>query len=148
MSDEYKLVGVNRNALVQINCNTCHRYDKETAGAEAINLAKKTFKDQPCTDCHLVNGKGGTIGPDLTFIGNKDAEEFDFSRVKGGKTAFAWHTAHFKNAPAIVPETTMPELSLTDEQAQSLAMLMLSWRKTNIPAQYRPEFYGAAKSSR
>lgn len=139
LARKYTLAGVNRNALIQINCNNCHRYDKNTAGAAALNLAKQTFLEQPCGDCHLVNGKGGTIGPDLTYIGDKHAEEFDFAKVSGRKTAFAWHVAHFKNPSAVVAGSVMPELGLSDEQAQALAMMMLSWRKTNIPAEYRPE---------
>ncbi len=139
LASAYPLSGVNREALIQVNCNGCHRPDKTTAGAEAINLAKRTFAEQPCGDCHLVNGKGGTIGPDLTYIGDKHAEEFDFTKLSGGKTAYAWHIAHFKNPAAVVPSTVMPELGLTDEQAQALSMLMLSWRKSNLPAEYRPE---------
>ncbi len=139
LANKYSLSGVNRNALIQINCNGCHRYDKQTAGAEAINLAKRTLVEQPCGECHLINGEGGTIGPDLTYVGDKHAEELDFTKVSGRKTAYAWHIAHFKNPAAVVRDTVMPELSLTDEQAQALAMLMLSWRKTNIPAEYRPE---------
>ncbi len=141
LSAAYALAGVNRNALIQINCNGCHRYDKETKGADAINLAKRTFNEQPCGECHLLNGRGGTIGPDLTYVGDKQAEEFDFSRVRSEKkTAYSWHVAHLRDPAAIVPKSEMLNLQLTDEQAQALAMLIVSWRKQNIPAEYRPEF--------
>jgi hypothetical protein len=40
LGEEYTLSG-DKNALMQMNCNTCHRYDRETAGATAINLAKR-----------------------------------------------------------------------------------------------------------
>ena len=30
-----------RRALMQMNCNVCHRYDRETTGADVINLAKE-----------------------------------------------------------------------------------------------------------
>ena len=40
LGEAYTLAG-NKNALMQMNCNTCHRYDRETKGADAINLAKR-----------------------------------------------------------------------------------------------------------
>ncbi len=138
LSKRLHLRGVNRNALIQVNCNACHRNDRETKGAESINLAKRVFENQPCGGCHLLNGEGGTVGPDLTYVGDKPADEFDFSHVKGIKSAYGWHVAHFKNPPDVVRDTTMPNLDLTDEEAQALAMLMLSWRKVSLPEGYRP----------
>lgn len=128
----------NKKALIQMNCNVCHRYDRETKGAEAINLAKNLVKEKGCRACHVVNGRGGTIGPDLTFVGDKAAEQYEYGRLSGQKTAFAWHVAHFKDPRALVPDTVMPNFHLSTKDAQSLAMLALSWRKAPIPADYRP----------
>ncbi|HVQ29805.1 MAG TPA: hypothetical protein VMV21_09510, partial [Vicinamibacteria bacterium] len=49
-----------KKALVQMNCNVCHRFDRETAGAEFINLGKKLVNEKGCRACHVVNGRGGT----------------------------------------------------------------------------------------
>ena len=65
LGEAYTLAG-NKNALMQMNCNTCHRYDRETPGAGAINLAKRLVNEKGCRACHVINGFGGTIGPDLT----------------------------------------------------------------------------------
>jgi len=46
LGEEYTLAG-NKNALMQMNCNTCHRYDRETRAPMPSNLAKR-----------LVNEKG------------------------------------------------------------------------------------------
>jgi len=133
LGEEYTLAG-NKNALMQMNCNTCHRYDRETKGAEAINLAKRLINDKGCRACHVINGFGGTIGPDLTTVGEKAPEQYDMSRLSGQRTAFAWHMAHFKDPRALSEGTVMPNFNFSTEQAQALSMLMLSWRRHDVPA--------------
>ncbi len=133
LGESYTLAG-NKNALMQMNCNTCHRYDRETKGAEAINLAKRLVNEKGCRACHVINGFGGTIGPDLTHVGEKAPEQYDMTRLSGQRTAFAWHTAHFKDPRALAEGTVMPNFNLSTEQAQALSMLMLSWRRHDVPA--------------
>jgi cytochrome c2 len=135
LGESYALVD-NKRALMQMNCNVCHRYDRETKGAEFINLGKQLVKEKGCRACHTINGRGGTIGPDLTNVGDKAPEQYDFSRLNGQKTAFAWHVAHLKEPKALSPETVMPNFGLTTKQAQALAMLIMSWRRTPVPAQF------------
>ena len=84
----------------------------------------------------MINGYGGTIGPDLTEVGEKAPEQYDFSRLSGQRTAFAWHVAHFKDPRALTADSVMPNFNLTTEQAQALSMLVLSWRRTTVPAAY------------
>jgi cytochrome c2 len=128
----------NKAALMQMNCNTCHRYDRETKGAEMINLAKRLVADKGCRACHVVNSRGGTIGPDLTFVGDKAPEQYEYGRLSGQKTAFAWHVAHFKDPRALVGDTVMPNFHLSTKEAQALGMLVLSWRKSPVPAAMVP----------
>ncbi len=135
LGESYSLA-TDKNALLQMNCNTCHRYDRETKGAGAINLAKTLLKDKGCRACHVVNGFGGTIGPDLTTVGDKAPEQYDFSHLSGQRTSFAWHVAHLKDPRSVAPDTVMPTFHLTTEQAQALSMLILSWRRQVVPAAY------------
>jgi cytochrome c2 len=137
LGEAYSLVD-DKNAAMQMNCNICHRYDRETVGADAINLGKKLVLEKGCRACHVVNGRGGTIGPDLTFVGEKAAEQYEYGRLSGQKTSFAWHVAHFKDPRALVPDTVMPNFHLTTKEAQALSMLVLSWKKAPVPADYRP----------
>ena len=137
LGEAYSLAG-DKAALLQMNCNVCHRYDRETKGAGAINLAKKLVLEKGCRACHSINGRGGSIGPDLTRVGDKAPEQYEYGRLSGQKSAFAWHVAHFKDPRALVPDTVMPNFHFTTEQAQALAMLALSWRKAPVPADYRP----------
>jgi len=134
LGESYSLA--DKGALLQMTCNVCHRYDRETKGADAVNLAKNLVRDKGCRACHVVNGRGGSIGPDLTYVGEKAPEQYDYSRLSGQKTSFAWHVAHLKEPRALVPETVMPNFNLTTREAQSLAMLVMSWRRSPVPASF------------
>ena len=125
-----------KHAFLQMNCNTCHRYDRDTPGMDAINLAKSLVRDKGCRACHVINGRGGTIGPDLTEAGDKAPEQYDFTRLYGQRTSYAWHVAHFKDPRALVSDTVMPNFHLTTREAQALAMLVMSWRRSTVPAVY------------
>jgi cytochrome c2 len=135
LGEAYSIVE-NRSALMQTRCNGCHRYDRETPGADFINHAKRLVQQKGCRACHVINGRGGTIGPDLTTVGDKAAEQYEYGRLSGQKTAFAWHVAHFKDPRALVQDTVMPNFHLTTKDAQALSMLVLSWRKESLPAAF------------
>jgi cytochrome c2 len=125
-----------KKAMMQMNCNVCHRYDRETAGADYINSAKQLVQTRNCRACHAINGRGGVIGPDLTNVGDKSAEQYDYARMLGVKTAFAWHVAHLQNPKSLVPETVMPNFGFNSREAQSLALLVMSWKRASVPARY------------
>lgn len=135
LGDAYTM-GTNKGALLQMNCNVCHRYERTTPGADMINRAKVLVEEKGCRACHVINGRGGTIGPDLTAVGEKAPEQYDYGRLSGQQTAFAWHVAHFKDPRALVQDTVMPNFHLSTTDAQALSMLVLSWR----PARMGPEF--------
>lgn len=136
LSDFY--VVSNKKAMMQIRCNTCHRYEKETKGADAINRAKQLVNEKGCRACHVINGRGGTVGPNLTYEGEKSAEQYNYERSKGFASMFSWHVAHFKNPKELIPETVMPNFNFSSADAQALAMLVMSWKKPNIPIDYIP----------
>lgn len=123
-------------APMQVNCNLCHRYDKQTPGADYINEAKQLVDQKGCRACHTINGRGGTIGPDLTYEGDKSTEQHDYSRLLGAKSEFAWHVAHLKDPRAMAPGTVMPTFGFNTRQAQELSMLVMSWKRNPFPVQF------------
>ncbi|WP_374075266.1 c-type cytochrome [Bdellovibrio bacteriovorus] len=63
--------------------------------------------DQVCVACHMVQGKGGVVGPALDGVGSRKEHEFFVS----------W----LRDPLAVKADSKMPKLPLTDEQVQELA---------------------------
>lgn len=143
------------NLLVQINCNICHRRDDDVPGMETINLAKKLLARKPrCQTCHIIDGMGGKTAPELTFVGDKPAERFDFSHLKDKLienerplSILNWHYKHFLNPKAVVLGSKMPDVGYSDREAWALAMLMMSWRNISLPVMLMPKRTAEAEVS-
>jgi cytochrome c2 len=127
-----------RSAMMQLRCNACHRYERATKGADAINRAKQVINEKGCRACHVINGRGGTVGPDLTTAGEKSPEQFNYERIKGFHSQFTWQVAHLKNPKELVPETVMPNFGFSSADAQALALVVMSWRRSPPPVEYIP----------
>jgi cytochrome c2 len=124
----------------EIQCNYCHRYERNTAGLEYINLGKNLMHQKGCKVCHIVNGDGGILGPDLGHEGDKHPEGYDFSNLVSEQlTVFNWHIKHFKSPETIVPGSIMPDMNFQTKEAIALSMLVMSWKdNAELPRAYMP----------
>ncbi|MFQ5665961.1 MAG: c-type cytochrome [Candidatus Binatia bacterium] len=139
-------------SLVKTTCTQCHAEvdlygprglfsqaegTGRAAADELLAAGRRLLRERGCLGCHTLNGKGGTIGPDLTFVGNKSHHDFDFSHL--GKNAprevTYWLTQHFLAPASVSPGTLMPPVggapdgSQATAEAEALTAYMLSLRR-------------------
>jgi len=152
-----------RGDVVYTSCGRCHyendlygaEYDLFTLGAprppllkdelsssvpggDAIARGKQLVLSSGCLGCHKYRGRGGTLGPDITYIGDKKKHDFDFTHLEGEHTVENWLTEHFKHPDQLSPGTLMPDASLSDDVASDLAQYMLSLHRKNMLASHTP----------
>jgi mono/diheme cytochrome c family protein len=82
----------------------------DTASGRAL------FGELRCVSCHAVNGRGGTMGPELSRVGDKVRR--------------AWLFSYLKDPHREQPETAMLQYRLTDAQVRDLAAFLLEEYKT------------------
>jgi len=69
------------------------------------------FGELRCTSCHAVNGRGGTMGPELTKVGDKVRRD--------------WLIGFLEDPHRDQPDTAMLRYRLTDDQVRDLAAFLL-----------------------
>lgn len=114
-----------------------------TAGlphADNIARGKELMIGHGCLGCHKYRGRGGSLGPDITHVGEMTVHDLDFHHLPAGyqRTVEDWMLAHFKSPAAVVPNTLMPELDLSDLEARDLTAYMISLKRKSAPAAYTP----------
>jgi cytochrome c2 len=77
----------------------------DTANGRAL------FGELRCVSCHAVNGRGGTMGPELTRIGDKIRRNWLFS--------------YLKDPHRVQPDTAMLQYRLNDDQWRDLTAFLL-----------------------
>lgn len=95
---------------------------QEMSKEELITLGKEIYATKGCSNCHMIEGKGGTLGPDLTNEGNIVAHNEE------------WHYKHFKDPQSVMPGSMMPRIDLTDLEIKALTAYMISLKSRELPA--------------
>lgn len=71
-----------------------------------VTAGKRLYNELKCAYCHSVNGKGGTIAPELTIV--------------GAKRDHNWLIRHFENPQSVTPGSLMPRFNLLPEEKEQL----------------------------
>ena len=101
--------------------------------ADAVLHGKQLVVKLGCLGCHAYRGRGGVLGPDITYVGDKTGHDFDFANLQGEHTVERWMFEHFKRPSVVSPDTLMPDFGLSEEEARDLASYMMSLhRKTGL----------------
>lgn len=75
---------------------------KETSSTTVVNTVKNgevIYNNHACGSCHVINGRGGTFGPDLSKIGKKDRQ---------------WLVDFMRNPSARMPITPLTKKEIDD----------------------------------
>ena len=124
-----------RGIYLQASCLKCHD-NPDLHGAEIAMKGKKLFEENDCYQCHKIGDKGESVGTELTREGLKTKHHFDFTHVKGEHTIANWQFEHLKNPEAVVPDSVMPNLEISDEDAKALTVYLLSLTGEEVPEEY------------
>ncbi len=108
-------------------------------GAPRLVEGKALFHSRGCRGCHKVGGVGGDDGPDLSAVGQKDPGRLSFAAVRGQPTLANWFREHLRNPAAVVPNSLMPLLGLSEQEIESLVLFTLSLRRSEFPEAYWPK---------
>jgi len=88
---------------------------------ELIAAGEKLFRESRCITCHAVEGRGGTLAPDLSRVANKVGPGWVYRFLKDPKQYF--------------PRTRMPRYRFDEEQLRALvAYLMDKFQDSEWPA--------------
>ncbi|MGE5814449.1 MAG: c-type cytochrome [Acidobacteriota bacterium] len=98
-----------------------------------VSNGRALFGELRCVSCHAVNGRGGTMGPELTRIGDKVRRDWLFSFLK--------------DPHRVQPETAMLQYRLTDDQLRDLAAFLLDeYRSSGAESEPPPVAYQDARA--
>ncbi|HET9361368.1 MAG TPA: c-type cytochrome [Vicinamibacterales bacterium] len=91
------------------------------------------FGEMRCVSCHAVNGRGGTMGPELTRIGDKVRR--------------SWLFSYLKDPHRVQPDTPMLRYRLNDAQLRDVtAFLLEEYSSAGTVAEPPPAAYQDARS--
>lgn len=80
--------------------------------SDRISRGKQIYSEKQCALCHMVQGKGGRSGPDLSDMGTKrDAQ---------------WLERFLISPSAMVPKAKMPSFKGSADEREALVAYLLS----------------------
>ena len=101
---------------------------KEAPGPGSVSAGKKLFKDVGCLACHGIDdvtSHHADFAPDLSAVGSKLSPSFIYTWVRNPK--------HYD------PETRMPSLRLSNQEASDITAYLMSKRNKDFEEMAPPE---------
>jgi mono/diheme cytochrome c family protein len=98
---------------MEASCGKCHK-ERDVPQAPILNLGRKLIEESNCVGCHRLDGYRKQWVPPLDGIGTK------VNRT--------WLVNWLKNPRAYSPGTRMPNFLLSEEEVNTLADFLLSFR--------------------
>ncbi|MCH7908223.1 MAG: c-type cytochrome [Candidatus Hydrogenedentes bacterium] len=130
-------------------CSKCHDPDSVYAvpepgegaplhGPMLVAKGKALLDEKGCLGCHVLDTLGGTLGPDITLVGAKTRHEFDFTHFDkhAERSVVHWLMTHFLEPAEVSPGTLMPDLNLSELEAEALTAYVLTLHKPDVPHTY------------
>ncbi len=76
---------------------------------ESHSRGAKLFQENRCKECHTIDGKGGAVGPNLSFVGSRRSRDYIVQQIE--------------NPSSHNPNTAMPSFKkqLSKEDIDALA---------------------------
>lgn len=100
-------------ALVVLSIDTMGKLDKRAPEiTEQVNAGKKVWHKYDCIGCHTIFGNGSYFAPDMTKATERKPKEYLKKFILDPR--------------AIKPETAMPKLGLSEQEADDL-IAFLDW---------------------
>ncbi len=82
------------------------------SGTQELSAGQLVYQSQGCSNCHAINGIGGTSGPDLTRVGTRHDKE--------------WFIGHYKDPQKYVKNSAMPPIQAPDTDLEQLTAYMVT----------------------
>ncbi len=85
------------------------------AGSQAPSAGQLVYQRQGCSNCHSINGIGGTSGPDLSKEGSRHDR--------------GWFIGHFKDPEKYIRNSAMPPVAASEQDIEQLTAYMMTLRE-------------------
>lgn len=122
---------------VQSSCGVCHSAAEVSGrGGDVYVRGAALFEEKGCRACHKLDGRGGSLGPELDNEGLKVRGQLPMAHVEGPKTLPRWLDEHFRDPRGIVAESQMPSPGLSPDENRALTTYMLSLQERDLPSSY------------
>jgi mono/diheme cytochrome c family protein len=123
---------------IESSCAQCHGLKMlEESGASSVFVGERLFREKGCKGCHKLDGVGGILGKPLDGIGSQPKAYFSMRHVEGEKTSYTWLKEHFEDPRAVVPDSKMRIVGMTEAEANDLTTYVLTIRASEMPRKYR-----------